>query len=230
MIRKDFWETFGSNNSLKETVAGLYFRWQDEKEYEDINDYLTTIKKTIPEAYAITKRPFGIKVKCDDGCLKIDVIEKGDGLEFRASEINKNRTEKIREMILPEEDYNRVRNKQYDNLDNVKNWDDYYIKLKENLALLEKISLGCKERGWLAGQYFEVPVGDGVVMYQIVTVTSSKAKVVLCEGQISDGYISPEFGRQAVISLDEAKKMVKRTEWARRYSYIISKPKNAMEG
>ena len=51
-------------NKINDKNADLLFylreRWQDEKKYEDINDYLHRIQQDIPEAYKITKRPFGI--------------------------------------------------------------------------------------------------------------------------------------------------------------------------
>jgi hypothetical protein len=48
--------------SLENTISNLWSRWQDEKEYEDINDYKLVLEKHIPEDFKIvkmTKRPFG---------------------------------------------------------------------------------------------------------------------------------------------------------------------------
>lgn len=65
---------------MQHYLCNLYERWQDEKEYEDINDYLTVIQKHIPEAKTISKRPFGITCECDDGKIKISVKVKGNYL------------------------------------------------------------------------------------------------------------------------------------------------------
>lgn len=48
-----------------ETLGRLWARWQDEKQYEDINDYGAVIAKKFPEGWKLlktTKRPFGVDV------------------------------------------------------------------------------------------------------------------------------------------------------------------------
>lgn len=81
-------EEEGKENSLLSFLTYLYDRWQDECEYEDINDYLQAIKRSIPNAYEIKAEPFGFKVKCDDGILVVWMSDDGDHIEFHA-EINK---------------------------------------------------------------------------------------------------------------------------------------------
>ena len=76
MLIDELWKNV--NNNHADLLFNLWGRWQDEKEYEDIQDYLTVIQKYIPEAYKITKRPFGIRCKCDDGDIHIQVKRKGD--------------------------------------------------------------------------------------------------------------------------------------------------------
>jgi len=45
-------------------MANLAWRWDDEKDYEDFNDYIMAIKKRIPLTITkVTKRPFGFKFK-----------------------------------------------------------------------------------------------------------------------------------------------------------------------
>lgn len=66
-----------------DTLFTMSERWRDENEYEDINEYLLAIKKQIPEAFAITKRPFGVNCKADDGNVKLDVIRNGNRLCIR---------------------------------------------------------------------------------------------------------------------------------------------------
>ena len=72
----------GTENSLLSFLAYLYDRWQDECEYEDINDYLQAIKKHVPAAYEIAADPFGFKVKCDDGTLEVWLSDDGEHIEF----------------------------------------------------------------------------------------------------------------------------------------------------
>lgn len=81
MKTKEQWKAITQELEL---LVYLYDRWQDEKEYEDINDYLQVIKRTVPNAYEITAEPFGFKVKCDDGILKVWLSEDGDHIEFHA--------------------------------------------------------------------------------------------------------------------------------------------------
>ena len=48
----------------------LHDRWQDEKEYEDWNDYVDAMQKLTPTSTTFmkaTKRPFGFEVKTDGG-------------------------------------------------------------------------------------------------------------------------------------------------------------------
>ena len=42
----------------------LYGRWQDEKEYEDFNDYIDAMRKMLPDGFKFegaTKMPFGVR-------------------------------------------------------------------------------------------------------------------------------------------------------------------------
>lgn len=74
MTRQDFWKVF--NEKYADLFGQLFDRWQDEKEYENINDYLICLQENIKEdveIYAITKRPFAIKIKCEDGNMRIRI-------------------------------------------------------------------------------------------------------------------------------------------------------------
>lgn len=55
-------------NQMLDDIANhagyLWGRWQDEKAYEDFNDYIASMQKQMPEGFTITggsKRPFGFK-------------------------------------------------------------------------------------------------------------------------------------------------------------------------
>jgi hypothetical protein len=56
--------------TLSDKVANLYFRWLDEKEYEDIKDYGEILKPLVEKEevkfVGMSKRPFGFKYSIDD--------------------------------------------------------------------------------------------------------------------------------------------------------------------
>ena len=81
MTRKEIWAAI-NNDKTSNFLFNLYGRWQDEKEYEDIADYLATIQKLIPQAYSITKRPFGIKCKGSDGNIHVFIKQKGNAIQL----------------------------------------------------------------------------------------------------------------------------------------------------
>jgi hypothetical protein len=57
-------------------LSYLYIRWQDEKEYEDITDYLVAAKKVLPEAIKISKKPFAITCQATDGRIQVIINNK----------------------------------------------------------------------------------------------------------------------------------------------------------
>lgn len=65
-------------------LINLRDRWQAEKEYEDINDYLVAIQKSIPSAFKIYKRPFAIAVKHNGLAAKISLKAKNGFIHFQA--------------------------------------------------------------------------------------------------------------------------------------------------
>ena len=60
---------------LQTSVIDLSCRWNDEKEYEDINDYGDVLKTKVEELdgtfVKMTKRPFGFTFTVDDAKYKI---------------------------------------------------------------------------------------------------------------------------------------------------------------
>lgn len=55
------------NKEVSNTFANLWDRWQDEKEYEDINEYGKVLHGAINKVdecmlFKATKKPFGVKV------------------------------------------------------------------------------------------------------------------------------------------------------------------------
>lgn len=61
------YSTLVNSENVLNTFANLYMRWQDEKQYEDFNEYAkvmaNSVKSVIGDISEIkgTKRPFGIK-------------------------------------------------------------------------------------------------------------------------------------------------------------------------
>ena len=87
MKAQELWSKINDKNA--DLLFYLRERWQDEKEYEDINDYLHRIQQDIPEAYKITKRPFGIVCRCSDVDLSVSVVSKGQYLQLVPKAIKK---------------------------------------------------------------------------------------------------------------------------------------------
>lgn len=62
-----------NDKEVNDVMLNLYFRWEDEGEYEDINDYGKIISSRVGKALPNrevkfikgTKRPFGAKMKID---------------------------------------------------------------------------------------------------------------------------------------------------------------------
>lgn len=54
------------NGQIFTVFVNLYFRWQDEKKYEDFKDYVDVMAGCLPVGSKVlggTKRPLGIKFK-----------------------------------------------------------------------------------------------------------------------------------------------------------------------
>lgn len=83
------------NRNLFNTFANLWERWQDEKEYEDINEYGKVLFKKLTELHpnfgvtyvGANKRPFGIRVTIDGTTLNIFVKTQGNRFVFGAAEV-----------------------------------------------------------------------------------------------------------------------------------------------
>ena len=73
-----------------DTIAELWNRWQDEKEYEDFADYQKVLKNRFEKANVenatfikATKRPFGIQYLINDvQTVQLFVKRKGNNLVF----------------------------------------------------------------------------------------------------------------------------------------------------
>ena len=63
-----------------EIITNLYIRWQDEKEYEDINNYQKPLQKLADACKVritkMTKRPFGCQFAVGDKVFKLCMTAK----------------------------------------------------------------------------------------------------------------------------------------------------------
>jgi hypothetical protein len=61
-------------------LGSLWGRWQDEKEYEDVNEYGARIAKEFPEGWTLvktTKRPFGVVIQIGEEHHQVKVTGAG---------------------------------------------------------------------------------------------------------------------------------------------------------
>ena len=69
------------NLGTAQKFLNLYERWQDEKDYEDFNEYVAAMMKSMPnEAKLIkgTKRPFGVIFNYGGNTVQVALkLEKG---------------------------------------------------------------------------------------------------------------------------------------------------------
>ena len=65
-------------------LCNLKFRWDDEKDYEDFNDYIKVIKDKYPEIIKVTKRPFGIVRKFNDIPYQLYLKVTGNNISLKA--------------------------------------------------------------------------------------------------------------------------------------------------
>jgi len=74
-VALDFYE------AIAKTLEVLYWRWQDEKEYENIEDYRLPLEAAAKARGVtitkMTKRPFGLLFTTPQGSYKADVTRKG---------------------------------------------------------------------------------------------------------------------------------------------------------
>lgn len=85
-------QAFGicNNEETLVTLVNLRGRWEEEKDYEDFNDYvevmrnLRFIKLTNCPVIGGTKRPFGVKLQCGDGVLHMFVKTVGNTYQLAA--------------------------------------------------------------------------------------------------------------------------------------------------
>lgn len=73
------------NNS--NLIFNLAERWRDEKDYEDINDYLKVLQGSINGIYSIQKRPFGFHIMVDEVAHEVSVVRKGNKMIIRYREL-----------------------------------------------------------------------------------------------------------------------------------------------
>lgn len=70
-----------NNLGTTQKFLNLYERWQDEKDYEDFNEYVTAMMKSMPTGAKLikgTKRPFGVSFNYGGNTVHVALkLEKG---------------------------------------------------------------------------------------------------------------------------------------------------------
>lgn len=70
---------------ILKSFCGLRDRWEDEKEYEDFNDYVEAAKKLVPMNFifvGLTKRPFALTVQVGGWQAKLSATAKRATLDL----------------------------------------------------------------------------------------------------------------------------------------------------
>jgi hypothetical protein len=73
-------------NKIEKTMITLFCRWQDEQEYEDINDYAKPLEKPLKELggtmVGMVKRPFGFKFEIEGAMYQITINARKYGYQL----------------------------------------------------------------------------------------------------------------------------------------------------
>ena len=69
-----------SDEKFKGFLNYLAARWADEGDFEDINDYLTAVRNSHPEAVKVLEEPFRVVFEAEGGF--IEATPHGDDVEF----------------------------------------------------------------------------------------------------------------------------------------------------
>lgn len=81
-----------NNRQTLEHFLYLYERWQDEKEYEDFNDYVTSMMQSMPKGATLvkgTKRPFGVVINYGGNKVHISLKLRGNYASLTAKNLEK---------------------------------------------------------------------------------------------------------------------------------------------
>jgi hypothetical protein len=81
-----------NNRQVLEHFLYLYERWQDEKEYEDFNDYAKSMMQSMPNGATLikgTKRPFGVVINYGSNKVHISLKLRGNYASLTAKNLEK---------------------------------------------------------------------------------------------------------------------------------------------
>lgn len=51
-------------DAVSNQISMIYYRWQEEKEFEDFDEYISLVKNIMPDGFVVTggsQKPFGFK-------------------------------------------------------------------------------------------------------------------------------------------------------------------------
>lgn len=122
----------------------------------------------------------------------------------------------IRNLVLPSAEDDKKRYKGQSLWDMDIDIDEYLKAIEKNEEFLDKIDKEQKDAGSILYRYLSFPVAaDGKAMYQITQICGAVVKISSCKG-LGDDYEYPEYGTEAVIPTEIAKRILdQRDEWAK---------------
>ena len=80
-------KVLNDSNAIKQ-FDYLYWRWQDEKQYEDFNDYVESMMKYMPSGATLvkgSKRPFGVTINYGGQKVQISLKHRGNYCSLAAT-------------------------------------------------------------------------------------------------------------------------------------------------
>ena len=81
MTRAEVWGKVNEDKFF-DMLVYLKSRWEDERDYEDIKEYIIPIQKSIPSAFQMNKRPFGFKCNALDGGFHVFLKRDGNYIKL----------------------------------------------------------------------------------------------------------------------------------------------------
>jgi hypothetical protein len=184
----------------------LYGRWQDEKEYEDFQEYIDAVENRLGlPIERMTKRPFEAVIFASrDWFIYFKAtsrhIEYGKRRRQRGLSKKKGKSLPLIYEPKPTDHYTYETRKDYEKVRN------------ENWKSLEDLDRQARENGQLVGRYIEHAFADGKAIYQIIKEHKNSVRIRCCTG-LGDDWMLPAWGGESTISKDQALSFIDQREW-----------------
>jgi hypothetical protein len=182
----------------------LYGRWQDEKEYEDFQEYIDAVENRLGlPIETMTKRPFEVVVFANrDWFIYFKATSRQVEWGKRKRQRGK-REGKSLPLIYKPKSTDGFTYETYDEYDKIR---------RENWKSLNDLDKQAKEAGQLVGRYIKHQIADGYAYYQIIKEHKKSVRIRLCEG-LGDDYFIQAWGGESTISIDKALSFISNREW-----------------